>query len=901
MPISFRREYLIRLPLPLAQLYSRARNAKDARARHDNCFYVFESLIKLAGAPLVAAYIQERRHGGERVEKLDRLLVQLAHPSLGQFVGILREASRHFGQPQQEGSHPLGHLWQQLNQKHSDLGGLSALFRRIKNGPEGRPAGGKSCSILQLLDALVTYRNAVIGHGAGRFQSFYEENMGPLMFPAVNDVLDEGVLDMLGPPGSRLVLLERPSGSDGAAEVDVRELVGLQSERSDPVRLSAEQQESFRPGQLAVVWPGHKTPLVLDPLLLYQDTEIAEDVLVLNRVRNRKDAEFLSYATGEATRSTEMASALNELLEFVSPPAASRSAEADSNPAPTVIPERKYDVLAELGRGGMGIVSLAHQLSLGRLVAIKTMPPELRQDEVALQCFRREMRALVHCEHPNIVKVIASGTLPDGEQYYTMEYVPGTDLESLRDELSSTCRDSSISALTSRDWANAVSAVSVKKHVRTARRISEGRSSDTDSTESATLTRLPDFHAPDDDPGGFARQVARLIHDAALALQTVHDVGLVHRDVTPCNLMLTPDGERVVLMDFGLANKQSLIRSACPTNRFLGSPRYAAPEQLRTAEHKVGPQADIRGLGVTMWELLTRRRLFEECEDEASLSQAVADRDVPLLRTIDRTFDPDLEAIVARATERAPENRIESAAELAMYLDMYLADKPLPIRAPGIDEVARRWLKKHWLLATTVASAAVVVTVTIVVAFALITHANSEERAARDAIVQQYREANIAIDQTLLRLAADLKNQPDAAESRTRMLEHAAAHYRQLAETSHDLPELKAAAGRAWLRLGDVSVLLEDWQQAETAYDSATMVFADLLKKDKTTLAFRRGFLEAQLGLATALVATSQKESAAATMGGVEQELSTLLTSHPNDADLTELSEKASHLKELVR
>jgi len=76
------------------------------------------------------------------------------------------------------------------------------LFRRIKNGPEGKLAGDRSVTILQLIDALVTYRNAVIGHGAGRATSFYEEEMGPLMFPAVNDILEEGVWDQLGPPGA---------------------------------------------------------------------------------------------------------------------------------------------------------------------------------------------------------------------------------------------------------------------------------------------------------------------------------------------------------------------------------------------------------------------------------------------------------------------------------------------------------------------------------------------------------------------------------------------------------------------------------------------------------------------------------------------------------------------------
>lgn len=111
---QFHREYLTRLPLPIAQLYSRAHNAKDARGRHDNAFYLFEALIKLAGAPLVACYLYDVEKGTPRVPALDRLLAQLALPSLGQWVAILRELSRYFGARLDAASQPLGHVWDQL-------------------------------------------------------------------------------------------------------------------------------------------------------------------------------------------------------------------------------------------------------------------------------------------------------------------------------------------------------------------------------------------------------------------------------------------------------------------------------------------------------------------------------------------------------------------------------------------------------------------------------------------------------------------------------------------------------------------------------------------------------------------------------------------------------------------
>jgi hypothetical protein len=124
--MEFRREYLVRLPLPLAQLYSRAFNAKDPRSRHDNAFYLFEATIKLAAVPAVACYAQDVRSGGTRFPELDRLLLQLALPSLGQWVAIVRELSRHFGQRPDALDHPLGQLSKQLSEKRREHTGHTA-------------------------------------------------------------------------------------------------------------------------------------------------------------------------------------------------------------------------------------------------------------------------------------------------------------------------------------------------------------------------------------------------------------------------------------------------------------------------------------------------------------------------------------------------------------------------------------------------------------------------------------------------------------------------------------------------------------------------------------------------------------------------------------------------------
>ena len=195
----------------------------------------------------------------------------------------------------------------------------------------------------------------------------------------------------------------------------------------------------------------------------------------------------------------------------------------------------------------------------------------------------------------------------------------------------------------------------------------------------------------------------------------------MHRDVKPANLMLTPDGSRVVLMDFGLAKGQSQGLTSSGAGGLLGTLRYAAPEQLAAARMKVGPAADVRGLGVVLWELLTRRRLFVECQDEVSLTERIFGEDVPRLRTIDRAFDRDLEAIVARATERRASDRIAAADRFAEYLQLYLDGQPLPIRPPSSTELLGRWIREQRQLVASIAGAAILVIATVVVAFWLIT------------------------------------------------------------------------------------------------------------------------------------------------------------------------------------
>jgi hypothetical protein len=566
------------------------------------------------------------------VQALDQLLSQLVLPSLGQWVAMLRALARHFGERPDAPSHSLGHLWGQLNHPHRDCPGLLVLYRRIKNGPDGEPARDQSCSLLQAFDALVQYRNGVFGHGAGRFEAFYADEMGPLLFPAANELLAEGMLDPLGPRGSRLAYLTEIRVVDEArVEVGLRELFGTQGERAAPLDLDRTLAAALPPNRVVVLWPGRTLPLRLDPLLIYREGELADEVLFLNRDRNGRQVEYLSYTTGRTERDRATSPALaallsritgrevgEEQLEALARQSLAETPSVDFLLGPTPPAGRvlgDYEVLAEIGRGGMGVVYLARQRSLGRLVALKMLPSDLAGDEVALARFRRVMRLLAQCDHPNIVKVLASGVLPNGRLCYAMEYVPGCDLEQVWRELASAPGLPDTSTRGGSTWTRAVLAASRKKRAQMSPRAPGSGSETTPATEESLpplpLPPLPDLPSAEDDPGGYARRVALLVRDAALALQAVHDQQVVHRDVKPANLMLTPDGSRVVLMDFGLAKGQSLALSASKAGGLVGTLRYAAPEQLAAASLRVGPAADVLGLGVTLWGKPRRSRRLE--------------------------------------------------------------------------------------------------------------------------------------------------------------------------------------------------------------------------------------------------------------------------------------------------
>lgn len=329
-----------------------------------------------------------------------------------------------------------------------------------------------------------------------------------------------------------------------------------------------------------------------------------------------------------------------------------------------------FRVIRRLGAGGMGVVHLAEQISLGRLVALKVVRPEQVFFESARLRFRREIESNARLSHSGIAAVYSFGEAR-GVPYFAQEYIPGASLDAVLRAL----QDRQPVRLVGLDLAQALRRALPTEHV--------------DKSDSAV------FFA-----GSWEDVCARIALAAAEALEHAHSRGVLHRDVKPSNLLLVPSG-RVVLVDFGLAT----ITDGAPLTRtgsVLGSLPYMAPEVLDGGEASV--VSDVYSLGVTLYELSTSSLPFVSKRAEELRRQVLDGQPLrPRQRNIE--LSRDFETIVACAMDRAPTRRYASAARLADDLRALLERRPISARpASQITKLSRLVARKPALVFAVVAS-----------------------------------------------------------------------------------------------------------------------------------------------------------------------------------------------------
>jgi serine/threonine protein kinase/Tfp pilus assembly protein PilF len=376
-----------------------------------------------------------------------------------------------------------------------------------------------------------------------------------------------------------------------------------------------------------------------------------------------------------------------------------------------------FRLLREIGRGGMGVVYEAEQLSMGRRVALKILPFVAIAEDKSLKRFRNEVRAAAALEHPHIVSVYSIGE-ERGVHYYAMQLVRGQSLAELIRQLRVTRHQQA--NLQSRPSTIGLPAGELRRSELKVSEEAEARSLE-GSGGTAGSTRVEQAHVgtviDSRRPAEMFRVAARLMIQAAEALQHAHDQGVFHRDIKPGNLMLDAEG-RLYITDFGLA-RIGTDAGVTMTGDLVGTLRYMAPEQALGNRAVVDHRADTYSLGVTLYELLTLEPAFDGA-DRGRLLRQIAEEDPRAPRKIDRRIPAELETITLKAMAKAPEDRYQSAQRLAEDLRAFLEDRPIKAKPPSLVGRAAKWSRRHRGLIAATAAILVVLTIGSLVSSALL-------------------------------------------------------------------------------------------------------------------------------------------------------------------------------------
>jgi len=376
-----------------------------------------------------------------------------------------------------------------------------------------------------------------------------------------------------------------------------------------------------------------------------------------------------------------------------------------------------FEIISEAGRGGMGVVYRARQVSLNRIVALKVLPPSVCQTEKAVARFKREAKAAAKLHHTNIVSVYAQGQ-QDGHSYYAMELIEGDSLDQILK------RSPAMVAPMGPDDEPAAE-----------------NNDDTPSLSGAFLLASNSLILAD------YRKTALLIAGVAEGIEHAHKHGVIHRDIKPQNLLLGNDGQ-LHITDFGLARLLD-EPSVTVTGEMLGTPAYMSREQVTADGKRIDHRTDIYSLGVTFYELLTGQRPFMGSSREQVIARICADEPRPP-RKLNPAIPVDLDTICLRAMEKDPKRRYQRAKEMAADLRRYAQDRPILSRRVNPFEKALKWVRRHPAM-----TAIIVLSVTLAITASIWTfqaikarhtHARSLVQQAFDTLAYvDYREPDQAI------------------------------------------------------------------------------------------------------------------------------------------------------------
>ena len=447
-----------------------------------------------------------------------------------------------------------------------------------------------------------------------------------------------------------------------------------------------------------------------------------------------------------AEKYPELADEIRELFPTIAAMEQLKERKAPAKPAQGGLEIEQlgdFRILGEIGRGGMGVVYEAEQVSLGRHVAVKVLPRQALLEERHLRRFEREAQTAAKLHHTNIVPVFGVGQ-QDGFHYIVMQFIPGVGLDEilvalrslvLTDDSARFHMDSSSRASHANHNARALldgdftkrAASAMSSFVKDTKRpgsgtqplgsnvdtmaatqalsdslrtgsssisLSGAEPAESDSLDTDQSQRLTELDRE------YYQSVAKIGQQVADALAYAHEQGTLHRDIKPGNLLLDGNGT-VWVADFGLA-KLAEQDNVSRTGDIVGTLSYMPPESF---SGDTDGRGDIYALGLTLYEMLALRPAYYG-RDRGKLVRQITEGDLPRLGKLNPAVPRDLETIVLKAIEQQPEDRYATARELEEDLQSFLTDMPIKARRMSIPEQFTRWCRKNKMVASL--SAAVV-------------------------------------------------------------------------------------------------------------------------------------------------------------------------------------------------
>lgn len=406
-----------------------------------------------------------------------------------------------------------------------------------------------------------------------------------------------------------------------------------------------------------------------------------------------------------------------------------------------------YEIDGELGRGGMGVVYRARQVSLGRTVALKLAVGRAMSRPDVLRRFQLEAESAAKLQHPNIVSIFEVGTV-DGIPFYTMEFIDGPNLAQWLATTAVSARDA---ALLIQRLALAVAraheAGIIHRDIKPANVMLQGYT-DESGLSGSRSSGLKSTGRSEETKSGDTQNVSAKAISGGTGTSGLLNSGRPYRSPL----------EHAVprLTDFGLAKQLEADTEATQTGLVMGTPGYMAPEQARGSGQDVGPAVDIYSLGAILYECLSGRPPFRASTMLETLRLVQSEEPVPPSRLQSRV-PADLETICLKCLEKPPEKRYLTAVELADDLARYLSGLPITARPAGRVDLLIRWAHRKPAIAAMSAAVVVLLLALIVVPSLLAIQLN---RARKNS------DASAASAQASLRLANAMTSEARRERSR---------------------------------------------------------------------------------------------------------------------------------------